>query len=75
MDRVKKLYEMFVEEYGDELEDVEELLTTLVTEVPDASNEEIVAFAINVVADNDEQAPDDPEACVDEFTTTWGSKT
>jgi hypothetical protein len=74
MDRITKLYDMFVNEYGEELEEAVELLSTLATEVPDASNEDIVDYAVNVIIDNDDLAPDDPESFLSDFVAQWGSK-
>lgn len=74
MDRITKLYELFVNTYGEELDEAVELLSSLAKEAPEASDEEIVEYTMNVIIDNDDHAPDDPEAFLDDFIVLWGHK-
>ena len=73
MARVDTLYDQFVEEYGDELEEAYELLGELSIEYPDATNGEIVDYTVSCVIDANDTIGD-VLSLVGEFKEVWGKK-
>lgn len=71
--RIKKLYDRFVDVYGEELEGVFELLDALVEEVPDATTDEIVDFVVDTVVTNNDEVGEIDDVVAD-FSATWGRK-
>jgi hypothetical protein len=70
---ITELYDMFVFDYGEDLDDVRELLDTLVIDFPDATNSEIVDFVTQAVIENHDEMPNIDDA-VAAFSTVWGRK-
>lgn len=71
--RADAIYESFIDEFGEELDDVPELLEMLVSEFPDATSQEILDFVVDVVTENYDEVPHIEDAVAD-FAAVWGVK-
>lgn len=71
--RADAIYESFVDEYGEELDDIPELLEMLVSEFPGATSQEILDFVVGAVMENYDEAPPTEDAVAD-FAAVWGTK-
>lgn len=71
--RVTKLYDMFVDTY-DDIPDVEELFEALIIECPEADDQEMVDFVVDLVIEHKDEVPHLDDAIAD-FTASWGRKT
>ncbi len=70
--RATKLYDTFVDTYED-LPDVEELFEALIAECPEADDQEMVDFMVNLVVEYNDEVPDLNDAIAD-FAANWGRK-
>jgi hypothetical protein len=74
MNRVEKLYDMFVEQYEDDSIDyVEDFLEALINEYEDATDSEILSYVIECVSENNDYI-DDYSGWVISFSEVWGKK-
>lgn len=71
--RVEGLYDSFVAQFGEEIDDAQEFLEALVDEFPEASNEEIIDYVIESIEDNYDEVPHIGDAVAD-FSFVWGRK-
>jgi len=73
-ERVTKLYEELVSEYGYDLEAAPEVLKAIIEEFPEATDGEIVTFVLDAVVDGYEEDLDDLDTLVSDFSINWGRK-
>lgn len=72
-ERAVKLHAAFVAEYGEDLDDASELFEQLVSECPDAEDQEIMDFVMESVAENHDEIGNIDDWS-DDFSTVWGRK-
>ena len=74
MNRVEKLYDMFVEQYEDDVDYVEDFLEALVNNYEEVPDSEILSYVIECVSENNDYI-DDYSGWVSAFENVWGKLT
>lgn len=71
-DRAARLYNTFIESY-DDIDDVHELFEALIMDCPEAEDQEMIDFVMEVVIENNDEVPHLDDAVAD-FCSSFGRK-
>jgi hypothetical protein len=71
--RLDKLHSTFTDYYGEDLDDVRDLINELIVFYSEANDEEIVEYVIDCIEDSGGEVGD-IDALVNEFENLWGKK-
>jgi len=73
LSRRKKVFEAIVEEYGDDADDLRELVDTLLEAYPEVNDRKVIDYVVEMLVEYDGDI--DVDELVDNFSREWGVKT